>query len=198
MYFIKENLKFSFSVDDYKVKKIISNIILCFLINLYFVLKSAFFGVFFIILIVYCDLYSKNYVFDLLHYYAVVENNQNPQIYFNQYLSFVYVQNNGISFGLFDNFANGKTIFAILQASIAFVLLFFMITAKYFHLSIAFSLIIGGAFGNVIDRLQNGAVTDFIDFHIAGYHWPAFNLADSAIFLGVMILLAYEIFFKKK
>jgi len=76
-------------------------------------------------------------------------------------------------------------------------LLFFMITAKYFHLSIAFSLIIGGAFGNVIDRLQNGAVTDFIDFHIAGYHWPAFNLADSAIFLGVMILLAYEIFFKK-
>ena len=194
--FYKRKLKI-FIADNFKVKKIISNIILSFLINLYFVLKSAFFGVFFIILIVYFDLYSKNYVFELLHYYAIVENNQNPQIYFNQYLSFVYVQNNGISFGLFDNFANGKMIFAILQASIAFVLLFFMIKAQYFHLTIAFSLIIGGAFGNVIDRLQNGAVTDFIDFHIAGYHWPAFNLADSAIFLGVMILLACEIFFKK-
>jgi len=161
------------------------------------VLKSAFFGIFFIVLVVYLDLYSKNYIFELLHYYAMVENNENPQININQYLSLVYVSNNGISFGLFDNFSNGKMIFATLQGSIALVLLFFMITAKYFHLTIAFALIIGGAFGNVIDRLQNGGVTDFIDFHIAGYHWPAFNLADSAIFLGVVILLYHEIFCKK-
>jgi signal peptidase II len=73
-----------------------------------------------------------------------------------------------------------------------------MITAKHFYLTIAFSLIIGGAFGNVIDRLHNGGVTDFIDFHIAGYHWPAFNLADSVIFIGVAILLCHEVFLKKK
>jgi len=162
------------------------------------VLKSTFFGVFFIVLIVYLDLYSKNYIFELLHYYAMIENNQNPQININKYLSFVYVSNNGISFGLFDNFSNAKIIFAVLQGSIALVLLFFMITAKHFYLTIAFSLIIGGAFGNVIDRLHNGGVTDFIDFHIAGYHWPAFNLADSVIFIGVAILLCHEVFLKKK
>ena len=161
-------------------------------------LKSTFFGVFFIVLIVYLDLYSKNYIFELLHYYAMIENNQNPQININKYLSFVYVSNNGISFGLFDNFSNAKIIFAVLQGSISLVLLFFMITAKHFYLTIAFSLIIGGAFGNVIDRLHNGGVTDFIDFHIAGYHWPAFNLADSVIFIGVAILLCHEVFLKKK
>ena len=160
-------------------------------------LKSTFFGVFFIVLVVYLDLYSKNYIFELLHYYAVVENNQNPQININQYLSFVYVSNNGISFGLFDKFSNAKIIFSVLQGSIALILLFFMVIAKHFYLAIAFSLIIGGAFGNVIDRLQNGGVTDFIDFHIAGYHWPAFNLADSSIFVGVIILLFHEIFLKK-
>ncbi|MCG7362426.1 signal peptidase II [Roseomonas sp. ACRSG] len=49
--------------------------------------------------------------------------------------------------------------------------------------------IAGGALGNVVDRLWHGAVTDFLDFHVAGYHWPAFNLADTAIFVGVALLL---------
>ncbi|MHB0670488.1 signal peptidase II [Roseomonas mucosa] len=50
-------------------------------------------------------------------------------------------------------------------------------------------LIAGGASGNVVDRLRHGAVTDFLDFHVAGYHWPAFNLADSTIFVGTALLL---------
>ena len=50
-------------------------------------------------------------------------------------------------------------------------------------------LIAGGALGNVADRLRHGAVTDFLDFHAAGHHWPAFNLADAAIFVGVALLL---------
>ena len=50
-------------------------------------------------------------------------------------------------------------------------------------------LIAGGALGNVVDRLRHGAVTDFLDFHAAGYHWPAFNLADTAIVIGVALLL---------
>lgn len=54
---------------------------------------------------------------------------------------------------------------------------------------IAFSAIIGGAIGNVIDRFRFGAVADFFDFHIAGWHYPAFNIADSAIVLGVAYLL---------
>ena len=49
--------------------------------------------------------------------------------------------------------------------------------------------VIGGAIGNVIDRFRFGAVVDFLDFHIAGYHWPAFNVAVSAISVGVVLLL---------
>ncbi len=55
-------------------------------------------------------------------------------------------------------------------------------------------LVIGGAIGNVIDRLRFGAVVDFLDFHWAGYHWPAFNIADSAITLGVIFLITDGLF----
>jgi len=54
---------------------------------------------------------------------------------------------------------------------------------------LALSLILGGALGNVIDRVQFGAVIDFLDFHAAGWHWPAFNVADSAITCGALLLI---------
>jgi signal peptidase II len=53
----------------------------------------------------------------------------------------------------------------------------------------ALSLILGGAIGNVIDRVLFGAVIDFLDFHLGGYHWPAFNVADSAITCGAALLI---------
>ena len=59
-------------------------------------------------------------------------------------------------------------------------------------------LIVGGAFGNVIDRFSMGAVADFIDFHIYDYHWPAFNFADSAVFVGVSLILLFDLFAKNK
>ena len=58
-----------------------------------------------------------------------------------------------------------------------------------FRLSLALTLVLGGAVGNVIGRLRFGAVVDFIQWHVAGYYWPAFNLADSAICLGAALLL---------
>ena len=58
-----------------------------------------------------------------------------------------------------------------------------------FRLSLALTLVLGGAVGNVIDRLRFGAVVDFIQWHAAGYYWPAFNLADSAICVGAGLLL---------
>jgi signal peptidase II len=59
------------------------------------------------------------------------------------------------------------------------------------------ALILGGALGNVIDRLWHGHVVDFVDVHWAGYHWPAFNVADSAITVGAVILVGYSLFFAR-
>lgn len=57
----------------------------------------------------------------------------------------------------------------------------------------ALTLILGGALGNVIDRIRFGAVVDFLDFHLGGWHWPAFNVADSAITIGVILLLLHSL-----
>lgn len=64
-------------------------------------------------------------------------------------------------------------------------------------LQVALGLIIGGAIGNVIDRIRIGAVFDFLDFHLFGHHWPAFNLADSAICIGAIIILIDGLFLIK-
>ena len=64
-------------------------------------------------------------------------------------------------------------------------------------LNIGFAMIAGGALGNMIDRLRIGMVVDFLDFHWQDMHWPAFNLADSAIFIGVVLVLWSELFQKK-
>jgi signal peptidase II len=60
-------------------------------------------------------------------------------------------------------------------------------------LPLSLALILGGALGNVIDRLRFGAVVDFLDFHVAGWHWPAFNVADSAITVGVALMLWHQL-----
>jgi signal peptidase II len=65
-----------------------------------------------------------------------------------------------------------------------------------FRFSLALTLILGGALGNVIDRIRFGSVVDFIQWHVAGYYWPAFNIADSAITIGA-ILLAWDQFATK-
>lgn len=62
----------------------------------------------------------------------------------------------------------------------------------------ALSLILGGAIGNVIDRLRLDAVVDFLDFHLAGHHFPAFNVADSAISIGVALMLIHQFFCSAK
>jgi signal peptidase II len=63
--------------------------------------------------------------------------------------------------------------------------------------SFALALVLGGALGNVVDRLRFGAVVDFLDFHVAGWHWPAFNVADSAITVGVALLVWHSFVHKE-
>lgn len=65
-------------------------------------------------------------------------------------------------------------------------------------LSLALTLVMGGALGNVIDRVRFGAVVDFIQWHVAGHYWPAFNVADSAIVAGALLLLAEQLLFGNK
>ena len=98
--------------------------------------------------------------------------------------------NRGISFGLFNGGAGlNALVFSLAAAAIVAVLLYWLSRVVSPFLAVAIGLIIGGAIGNVIDRLRLGAVVDFLDFHVGYLHWPAFNLADGAICIGVAAML---------
>jgi signal peptidase II len=80
-------------------------------------------------------------------------------------------------------------LFSLLAAAIVAVLVFWLSRVESPFLAVAIGLVIGGAIGNVIDRIRFGAVVDFLDFYIGSWHWPAFNIADSAICVGVAAML---------
>jgi signal peptidase II len=102
----------------------------------------------------------------------------------------VMVWNRGVSFGAFsDGSAAMGWVLTGFALAIVVGLLFWLWRAKDRLTAIAVGLIIGGAIGNVVDRVRIGAVADFLDVHIGNYHWPAFNLADSAITIGVGLIL---------
>lgn len=109
------------------------------------------------------------------------------------FLNVVVVWNRGMSFGLF-NAGVAPWAFVLLALAIAAGLAVWLWRAARLNTALALGLILGGALGNVIDRLRFGAVYDFLDFHVAGWHWPAFNLADSAITVGVVLLLLDGLF----
>lgn len=114
------------------------------------------------------------------------------------FFNIVMVWNPGISFGLFNNMGNlAPYILSAIAVIMSIIFAVWLFRTQCRLTQSALSLIIAGALGNVIDRLRFGAVIDFLDVHIAGYHWPAFNLADSLIFIGVMLLIIQMIFFEK-
>lgn len=121
-------------------------------------------------------------------------NNPSEIIEVTSFFNFVIVWNTGVSFGLFaDNAGLGRWVLTIVAICIVIWLWFWALRVKNKYIAMAIGFIIGGALGNVIDRVRLGAVADFLDFHINSYHWPAFNLADSMIFIGVIILLFEEL-----
>ena len=105
------------------------------------------------------------------------------------FLDLVLTCNKGVSFGLFNRAGVNSLIFSLADAAIVVVLTFWLSRVRTNFLAVAIGLIIGGAIGNVVDRVRFGAVIDFLYFHIGSWYWPAFNLADSAICLGVMAML---------
>lgn len=108
------------------------------------------------------------------------------------------VFNRGISFGMLSNtHAWAALLLPLVLGAIVLVLAVWLLRVDTCGVAVALGLIIGGAAGNLIDRARAGMVTDFLDFHIDQYHWPAFNIADSAIFIGVVIFLFTNIIGEK-
>jgi len=107
----------------------------------------------------------------------------------------VTVWNYGVSFGLFNSGSTaGSWVFVVVAVAIVLVLARWLTRATRLLPAAALGMVIGGAIGNVIDRVRLGAVFDFLDFHVAGWHWPAFNAADSAITVGVALLFIDSLF----
>lgn len=121
---------------------------------------------------------------------------QPPQVIeITSFFNVVMVWNRGVSFGLMNS---GTTIhlwlLPLLAIAIAGGLSVWLAHTDRLRITFSLGLIIGGAMGNLIDRLRFGAVIDFLDFHLYGWHWPAFNVADAAISIGVVVLIADSLF----
>jgi signal peptidase II len=107
------------------------------------------------------------------------------------FLNLVLVWNKGITFGLLNKGSEQTMRYALI--GVALVILFllgrWLLRTSSTTVALALGSIMGGAVGNVIDRLRYGAVLDFLDFYYGNYHWYAFNVADAAIVMGVALLL---------
>lgn len=106
---------------------------------------------------------------------------------------FTYIKNNGVAFGLFSNLKSFLVFFTIITIAAIFFY-YHKLQTQNRKLQVSFALILGGAFGNLIDRLFWGEVRDFLDFRI----WPIFNIADSCICIGIGLILLNSFFEKKE
>ena len=130
----------------------------------------------------------------------IIINHQlnNQSIFVNDYLNLELVWNTGIGFGLFSQSANiYYHLISLLIISVILLLIYLLTKAIYVE-KILFSLILGGAVGNLYDRLIYFAVPDFIDFHIKDFHWFTFNIADIFITAGVILIIIQDLLLKKK
>ena len=129
------------------------------------------------------DLVSKRWVESLL--------TQGQQIPLTDFFNLVLTYNAGAAFSFLSDASGWQRWFFSGIAAAASVLIVYLLrkhaAEKLFCW--ALSLVLGGALGNLWDRISLGHVVDFLDFHLSGYHWPAFNVADSAIFVGAMLLI---------
>ena len=153
--------------------------------------KKLLFEIATVLLIFLADRASKIYILRIAEVESVVD------IYVNPYLNFYLIWNKGIAFGLFS--FNESLIYNCVSLIIGLIIVAILILIiksedikKY-----AFLLVLGGALGNLYDRVYYSAVPDFIDFHIREIHWFIFNVADIFITLGVIFLILLELFDKK-
>ena len=129
------------------------------------------------------DILTKNYIQNKIMY--------GDQIEITYFLSFVHFQNPGAAFSFLSDQGGWQRYFLIVISLLAVIYIPWLINQykKNMLIVIGLLLILGGAIGNLYDRISYGYVIDFIYFHIAEFYWPAFNVADSAISIGVLLFL---------
>ena len=150
--------------------------------------KKFFINSFLVILIFLIDRISKIYVIDLDKKFL------GSEIFSSKFLNINLIWNEGIAFGLFS--FNKENFYDILTGIIFLIILgiiFISIRSKGFQ-RFSYLMILGGAMGNVFDRVITRAVPDFIDFHIGNFHWFIFNVADIFITIGVIFMIIFELF----
>ena len=147
---------------------------------------------FLVLLIFLIDRFSKIYVIYL------DEKFLGSEIFSSKFLNISLIWNEGIAFGLFSfNNQNTYNILTILIILIILGILFMIIKSKSYE-RYALLMILGGALGNVFDRIIYKGVPDFIDFHIGDFHWFIFNVSDIFITIGVLLMIFFEIIVKPK
>ena len=138
------------------------------------------------------DQASKNMVMEFF-------NGRDPVAEYGKYFMLVSAWNPGVSFSLFaDSGRAGTKFFTVLAVLVSFGLLIWLFLQPSALRLVAIGFISGGAIGNAIDRLRFGAVYDFLYFHIGNWGWPAFNLADSMIVVGVGLIILFDLFKPQK
>ena len=141
-------------------------------------------------------LFLTTFIDQLTKYIAFIVLFKEQQVLIvNPYLNFRPVWNDGIAFGMLQGYGNiGRVIFIILASIISLLIIIYSKKLNIIGFT-SYNMIAGGAIGNVIDRIVHGKVIDFIDVHFKEYHWPAFNMADSFILVGVLLFLYNELIF---
>lgn len=135
------------------------------------------------VMVLAVDLSTKAYFYALLF-------NPPTRIVVTDFFNLTPVWNYGVSFGLLRAEADWQWLKLLAITSIITgIVAYWLLQAVERFTAAGCGLVLGGAVGNIHDRFRFGAVRDFFDFHYAGYHWPAFNIADAAIVCGVIILL---------
>tara|TARA_B100000676_G_scaffold300439_1_gene346123 strand:+ start:532 stop:1026 length:495 start_codon:yes stop_codon:yes gene_type:complete len=150
--------------------------------------KILFINVSLVFLIFLIDRISKIYVINL------DKKLLSSEIYTSKFLNISLVWNEGIAFGLFSfNKENFYDILTGLIFLIIFGIIYISFRSKGFQ-RFSYLMILGGAFGNVFDRVTTRSVPDFIDFHVGNFHWFIFNIADIFITIGVIFMIIFELF----
>ena len=154
--------------------------------------KSLLINISLTLLIFLIDRISKIYVINLN------KNFSGSEIFSSKFLNIYLIWNEGIAFGLFSS--NENNIYNILTLLIIFmiIIIFYMITQSQGLQKYSLLMILGGALGNVFDRILYKSVPDFIDFHINEFHWFIFNVADIFITIGVICMILTELIASNK